>query len=416
MPIVTVASLTLLALLAFNAGCGDSEATPDAADTTTTDTGDSADTLADVEVAPACCPIAPGPSCDCFALGGSVEDGCHNLCDAIPIGWTLGTDENGCPIWTGGDPGSCLDIDTDVADSSDATDTEDVPDAGDTSDTTDTDTADTDTTDTEVVTPPDDVSLRFALAGAIRVVEAYSSGAGMVVGAWVEIDLRDRPAPMTYVLAAEDGACKVWVPAEVMCTPPCAVDQTCAATADCEPQSVAASAGELTLAGLVTTFTAKDVGGGYTLSPEPPSDGLVDAGDAITVAAAGAAIPAFTAALRGVADLAIEGTGLVELADGKETTLEWTPAGDGSLVEAVLQLGWHGAPPTGIIACRAPDSAGAITITPTVIRPFPYFGGIGLFQVPSWLERVSRTVVDAPGGPIEITASSRVNLGVMHAE
>lgn len=405
----------LLACLALLVACGDSDDPRDTGGDTAPDVPDTSDdsadgdTLGDAETSPQCCPIAAQPTCDCFAVGGGDLDRCYSICDAIPVGWTITVDEHGCPMWTGGTPGSCLDIDADTADAVDASPDTDAP--------VDTSPDVADSSDTDVVTPPvDDVALRFALAGAVRIVEPYSSGLGGVAGGWIEIDLRDRPAPMTYELAAEDGACKVWRPAEVMCTPPCGPDQTCAATATCEAQALPASAGELTLSGLVTTFTAKDVGGAYVVSPEPPQDGLFAPGDAITVAASGAAIPAFTAEVRGVADLAIQGTGLVELYDDKDATLEWTPAGDGSLVEVVLQLGWHGAPPTGIIACRAPDSAGAITLTPTIIRAFPYFGGIGLFQVPSWIERVSRTVVTTPGGPIEITASSRVNLGVIHEE
>jgi len=107
---------------------------------------------------------------------------------------------------------------------------------------------------------------------------------------------------------------------------------------------------------------------------------------------------------------------LVELTDQAATTLSWTPAGDGSRVEVRLQLGWHGRPPTGIIACSAPDSAGQIVVSPTVIKPFPYFGGIGLFQVPSWMARVSRQIVMTSVGPIAVSAESRVNLGVMHTE
>ena len=66
--------------------------------------------------------------------------------------------------------------------------------------------------------------------------------------------------------------------------------------------------------------------------------------------------------------------------------------------------------------CRAPDSAGTLVVPAAVIAKFPYFSGFGLFQVPSWAERVSRTLVSTPAGPVEVTASSRVNLGVSHTE
>lgn len=176
------------------------------------------------------------------------------------------------------------------------------------------------------------------------------------------------------------------------------------------------SAGVITFDGLVVDLTATPGELGYRLTPEPPHDGLFDAGAAVRVRAAGAEIPAFDVSLTGVPDLAIDSNGLVELVDGQPFRFGWVPAGDGSAIEVVLQLGWHGAPPTGVIVCRADDADGEVFIDPAVIAGFPYFSGIGLFQVPSWIARTSRATVATPGGPLAITLSSRVNLGVIHPE
>lgn len=46
-----------------------------------------------------CCPISDNPSCGCFELGGTPRPGCSNLCDAPPVGWVRGVDDNGCPVW-----------------------------------------------------------------------------------------------------------------------------------------------------------------------------------------------------------------------------------------------------------------------------------------------------------------------------
>ena len=64
----------------------------------------------DADAGPACCPIADEPGCDCFALGGAEGEGgtCPSVCDAAPEGWVRDTDEHGCPVWTGGGEGSCL--------------------------------------------------------------------------------------------------------------------------------------------------------------------------------------------------------------------------------------------------------------------------------------------------------------------
>jgi hypothetical protein len=411
--------------------CGDSNGGRDA---TVPDATADAD-ASEAETSDPCCPIAEAPSCDCFQLGGSVVDGCHALCDAPPVGWTRSTDDNGCPIWVGGGAGSCLG-DPDVIDVIEVDGGEEVvePDTSADADTVPVDDADTVPVDDADTTPPpdasddvpeteddvsqpsDDVALRFELAGSIQVIEQYSGGLGAVAGSWIYVDLGDRPDPMLYRFEHGDGACKVWSLATTSCGAGCDLGELCDVDASCRPMAAPISAGDITFGGLVTAITAKSSGGLYTLDPEPPADGLFAPGASITVSAEGAALPAFTATVSGVADLRIQGSGLVELADQKQTVLSWAPAGDGSEVEAILQLGWHGAPATGIIACRAPDSAGEIVVSPDIIQRFPYFGGIGLFQVPSWIERVSRAIVETPAGPIEVTASSRVNLGVTHAE
>ena len=359
------------------------------------DTPADVDVTQDTDADSVCCPIE-APSCDCFALGGNRVDGsCSRVCDSSPNAWTQVTDRFGCPEWVGGFGESCWPFpDTDEGDTSDG-------------ETTDTDTAE-----------PGEVDPLFGTAGEIEIIEQYSGGLGELAGSWVYITLRDRVSPETYVLRAADGDCKVFTPVEVSCEPACGEGEVCDADSHCAAYAVGVSAGDITLGGLAKgPYTAKHVGDGqYVTTPEPPSDGLFAAGDAISVSAAGAAIPAFTASVSGVADLLIPNIGLVELTDQAATTLSWTPAGDGSRIEVRLQLGWHGRPPTGIIACSAPDAAGQIVVSPTVIKPFPYFGGIGLFQVPSWMARVSRQIVRTSAGPIAVSAESRVNLGVTHTE
>lgn len=391
------------------ANCGDSGTS---ADTSTPDadvTNGEVQSDVDAETSPLCCPIAAEPSCDCFEVGGSGDNGCYAICDAIPVGWTRTIDENGCPIWTGGEPGSCLPhLDAEVSDDTETSDDTSTPDTSD--------TTPGDTPDGDVGPPPEDpLGLRFTLSGSVQIVETYSSGAGEPVGSWIFVDLRDAPLPLPYLARAEDGACKVWTLSDTPCDPSCEPGQICDATGTCRDYPSSVTAGQLLFEGLATSITAHPTEfGGYTFIPEPPAD-LFAAGAAITVAAEGSAShDRFTAGVTGVADLAIEGTGLVELVDGQPTTLTWAPAGDDSIVEVVLQLGWHGAPATGVIVCRAPDSAGEIVISPDVIAPFPYFT-FGLFQAPSWIERLTRTLIPTDGGPLEITASSRVNLGVTHS-
>ena len=278
-------------------------------------------------------------------------------------------------------------------------------------------TADAEVTpDAPDTTDPDELGLRFELAGSIAIVEVYSDGFGGVAGSYVLPDLRDRKPPTGYVEKAAAGACVVWTRADAVCTPQCGEGLACDAAGACVPIALPASAGTLTITGLVASpMTATPTEFGYTMSPEPPADGLFDAGDVITVAASGAAIGAFEASVTGVSDMHIDGVGYYELVDDQDTTVTWRPANDGSDIEVLFQVGWHGAPPTGVIACRAPDAAGQVVVPAVVVNELPYLGAIALFQNPSWIERVSRTVVDTAQGPIEITASSRVNVGLSHA-
>jgi hypothetical protein len=185
----------------------------------------------------------------------------------------------------------------------------------------------------------------------------------------------------------------------------------------CVPFAAPASVGVITLDGLVVDITATPGSPTpyYTLDPEPPSDGLFAAGATITVDAAGSpTVAGFEATVSGVSDLAIDTIGLVELVDGQDFAFTWTPDGSEATVELVLQLGWHGLPPTGRIVCSAPDAAGTIVVSAELIAGFPYFSGIGLFQNPSWAERLTRTMVAGSRGPIEVRAASRVSLGVTH--
>ncbi len=276
---------------------------------------------------------------------------------------------------------------------------------------------DTDTGPIEDPTP-------FNVKGAVTLVEQYSDGAGAVVGTYILAGFGDRPLEydgVRYVKAVADGACTTWTrPAQPLCDPACAETDACVADDTCAPYAKRLSAGVITIGGTVPggfTLTPSD-SGFYVATPDTASDDLFTAGAALTVSAAGGDVPAFSASIKGVSDLTLTaGTGLVELVDGTPYTLKWNPADvGGAAIEVVLQLGWHGNPPTSIIVCHAADADGQLVITPKVIAEFSYFSGMGLFQVPSWIERISRTFIPIPGGTVAVTAASRRNLGVSHSE
>lgn len=290
-------------------------------------------------------------------------------------------------------------------------------------------TADTTPDDTTVAetahetdTGPAEDPTPFNVKGAVTLVEQYSDGAGAVVDTYIIADFGDRPLAyngVRYTKAAADGACATWNrPTNPLCDPACSETEACIDDDTCEAYATRLSAGTITVGGTVPTgFTlTPNADGFYVATPDTSPDDLFTTGAALTVSAAGADVPAFTASLKGVSDLQLSaGTGLVELVDGTPFTLKWNPSEEaGTEIEVVLQLGWHGNPPTSIIVCHAPEADGQLVITPKVIAEFSYFGGMGLFQVPSWMDRISRTVVATPGGSVAVTAASRRNLYVTH--
>ncbi len=183
----------------------------------------------------------------------------------------------------------------------------------------------------------------------------------------------------------------------------------------CQDLPAPRSAGPITITGGAATVNLDYVGNGlYAAATAPPADAFAK-GATLTVSAAGADIAAFSATVTGVGDLS-DSFGEIALRDGSSTTINWAPAGDGSTVEVVLQLGWHGNPPEAVLYCAAPDSAGTIVIASELVVDFPYFGGMGLFQVPSWIQRVSRTDVQTASGLVAVYVASRQPVNVTHAE
>lgn len=115
--------------------------------------------------------------------------------------------------------------------------------------------------------------------------------------------IMDGPDLPTPELAMTIGECKIFVrPAPASCSQGCTTG-VCTAPDVCTPYPAPASAGPITVAGLLHAlqFTT----GAYGYTPDwSPSDGvLFDPGAAITVSAPGDATPAFAASLTGLPDL-----------------------------------------------------------------------------------------------------------------
>lgn len=235
----------------------------------------------------------------------------------------------------------------------------------------------------------------------------------------IDVRASDKADPPQVERVGAAGDCELWIAKSAFpqCAPPCDLTHYCDADLNCVSQPVRVGMGTVSidLKGQVYDFVPDDTSW-YTGPTSIPTD-LFDPSTSLTVTAAGGTVPAFERTLQGIADLVL---GLpdrrVTLLDGQDNEFTWTPAGDGSTVEVVLQTGWHGAPPTSLLWCQAPDVAGRVVMPQALVE------GVGildpdqpsLFQHPSYARRVRRTFVESAGGPLEVTLTSQVGLVLKH--
>jgi hypothetical protein len=250
--------------------------------------------------------------------------------------------------------------------------------------------------------------------GHVLVDEAFVPGGGPY-GSTVEVRFQDAPDPIVHDLVATSGDCRYYrshPPAE--CVPACKADvEYCTHDGHCQAWAKRLSAGVVTVTGGKAALTATpDDSAWYSVAPEPAD--IFAPGDDLAVKAAGGDVAAFEVHVTGVADMEPSWSGELTLKDGQDLHVPWVVKNDGATVEVVLQIGWHGNPPTDILWCEAADAQGAIDIPAEFVQMFPPWGGMGLFQNPSWARRYSRTVVETPAGPIEVRASSRVGVYYVH--
>jgi len=245
-------------------------------------------------------------------------------------------------------------------------------------------------------------AFRVDRAGTVSMTEGGSGG----VYAALYDRAFEQPLPLVVATA---GDCAVYHRDAPTCAGGCGAD-ICVADGQCAPYAMAASAGEIAITGLRQPVTLTPSAYGYT-SPSLPADFFADDA-AIHVSATGDAIPAFTADVGGVAPLVDQLGGGVELRDGEDETIRWTPAAGDAQIQLALALGWHGQPWTDLLLCETADD-GELVVPAALVTEMPYFE-VGLFQWPSWIMRFHRAWVTTAGGPIEIIAASQVGLGLSH--
>jgi hypothetical protein len=154
------------------------------------------------------------------------------------------------------------------------------------------------------------------------------------------------------------GGCRMMVAASYSCTTPCTGGMICGGQDVCIVEPTFQSAGVVTVTGVGTsTLNINPAGNAYNASPGssaafPP----FSPGARVTLAAAGATIPAFTLYGEGITPLEFAGTNLKAEA-GKDFAFTWTapPPGGQTRIFARMEIGHHGGV-AARIECDLPDT------------------------------------------------------------
>lgn len=261
---------------------------------------------------------------------------------------------------------------------------------------------------------PDKLHPMFDFVGEVVLEKLFYAGGER--GSYISAIFRDSIGARAHYLNETIGDCELWYAIGLPeCEDPCDTDQYCDFDGECRDYYERIGAGNVKIEGLAETWTlAPDESYWYNSPPALPGE-LFKVGDQIVVSADGDAVPAFEVSINGTGDMTADWlTGQVEMIDGQDIVLNWDVKNDGATVELAFQSGWHGAPPTAIIYCSAPESQGSFTVDSYLIENFPPMGGIGLFPHESWIRRVNREVLDAPAGPVAVEARANSNFSFTH--
>jgi hypothetical protein len=240
---------------------------------------------------------------------------------------------------------------------------------------------------------------------------------------WVTYDetrlaaaFRDRTYVDNYVEHARVGACTLYLEdAATACEPACAPEEACQRDGTCHPFPQGASAGPIKLVNRTrgdrpVTLAVVEGDPWVYYEDQLLPRAFFSPGDRLEVDAEGAALPSFSAVVEGVGPLTLTSGDTLDMGARSDLEVAWKPAGDNSKIEMILNAGWHGRPPVGVLRCAANDAEGRIVIDASLIADLPYCAGVCLFQHPNWIERQSRVFVDTPVGRVSVTAMSRARL------
>jgi hypothetical protein len=218
------------------------------------------------------------------------------------------------------------------------------------------------------------------------------------------------PGDLQEVVLAE-GDCTYYQAAGNACDPPCDTNEYCSPTG-CAAYPTAVSVGDISVVGEASSVTLQFDTYGYTT--ETLTDEDFREGDIISASAPGDTVGGFDLSETVPNEVTFDlGGDQLDLVDGQDAVITWQPMGTGT-VQMILNLGWHGEPPTDTIVCEVPAAGGELVIPESLIEAFPPWGGVGLFQHSSWLSHINRAQVEGDDGTVELVVSYRQGFAFLH--
>lgn len=231
------------------------------------------------------------------------------------------------------------------------------------------------------------------------------------------VALYDGPLAVFHEPVLTVGDCTRYNRTIADCQPACADTEICQGDGACVAIRNAAFAGTVTwtnAAEAMVSLAPNTDNPDYHYYPSeerPPS--WFGSGESIRVTGTGDDVPAFDVNVLGVAPLTAdkEAEPFEYLSEYPEDVhFVWHPATPGTVVEVALRVGHHVAPPSAEILCSAPDGQGHITVAKELLVGMGFCTGPCLFQHPSDITRIARTLVATPKGPFEVVVKTRGRL------
>jgi hypothetical protein len=246
-------------------------------------------------------------------------------------------------------------------------------------------------------------------------VELHPAASGNPAFASISGGVRNGvlPAEAWHQEGEAAGGCRLMVGPGNSCPSACVSPQVCGLENQCIDQPTLQSAGQVTITGVGPSVLA--------LSPVSPTSPMYSgsvtssyppfaADAAVHLAAAGAAVPAFSLDGRGIEPLAFDGTSLT-VTDGQALALSWTPPAQAGAagIFALLEIGHHG----GVFArveCDLADT-GSGEVPASLISALVAKGVAG-FPTVSLSRRTVDSTTTAPGC-VDFTVASPVEQAIV---